>query len=376
MLVDHPRPALAGGIGVTGADLLREEHGQLYEFHGRLVRHLRGFRGRLQPLGDTSYQQHYDFAESATGFSTYLDGAIRLAESTLYPASFAVLRSALEQQALDTLYFLANRFAVTQVGIDDDELADLQGRLARGELPADVVSIERLRGTKIIVTRTGMHLAGEGRGPEAPTISRLFAVLEHYDPFAGRASSQEWLVGDFFGTVGERAERARRNAATWRDNLRWESLRRNLELNGFYTPAELARWDVHYSFLSAFTHPTPRAFRAVWGRDQPSHPRYDHYCSELALLYSVTLARLELEALESMAAREPVVGLTGWPDVRRDMDAARAFTAYLWFPRGDPTEFDGVEEANRRGPRFQDSQMVWPETRPRPEELSPNEIRY
>jgi hypothetical protein len=150
------------------ADPFQEEHRVLYDLHARLVEHLRGCRGRLAPVGETSYAQHYEFAESASGLSTYLDAAVRLAEATLYPAALSVLRSALEHQALDTLYFLANRFIHTETDVSDDALANLQAKLARGELPADVLSIERLGETKVVVTRTGIHFTSQGRGSDAP----------------------------------------------------------------------------------------------------------------------------------------------------------------------------------------------------------------
>jgi hypothetical protein len=102
--------------------------------------------------------------------------------------------------------------------------------------------------------------------------------------------------------------------------LAWPQLKENVRLNRFYSDIELARWEVHYSFLSAFTHPTARAVELVYGHNSPKDYGYDHFASELGLLYIITIARLELEIFEEMTSREPRVRLADWDDVRRDME--------------------------------------------------------
>lgn len=350
------------------------EHAELLAALRPLIRHLTEFRGRLQ-RGEIAYYQHDLFAERAASLALHLTAAIVLTENALYPPAFSVLRTVLEHQALDHLCFLAARYKVVYRNAADRPLAEWQEQARRREPGTeDIIKIER-KGKDVEVIRSGPHFTGGPRGVDAPSLSRYYGVLDNFDPFEPPPGLQRHVVGDFVSTVEERQAHAARLRRRWREDLTWRGLRENLALNEFYTEDELFRWDVHYGFLSAFVHPTPRAMQAIYGRNIPSiAPNYDHYASELILLYAHTFARLELEALKAMASREPTVGLAGWEQVSGDMAASQAATDYLWFPRGAPTMFDRVEEANRRG--VVNRQLVPMSERPRPDEIPASEVRY
>ncbi len=353
---------------------LEAEHSDLLAALRPLVAHIAGFRRRLQ-RGEVTHYQHDLFAERAASLALHLTAAIRLAEEALYPSSFAVLRTVLEHQVLDHLYFLGARYKVVYRNVADATLADWR-RQADHRDPGteDIITIER-QGRNVAVFRSGPHFTGGLRGPGAPSLSRYYGVLDEFDPFEPPPRLQRHLIGSFVSSVGERETRAARQRRRWYQDLTWQALRENLALNDFYTEGELVRWDVHYGFLSAFVHPTPRAVQAIYGRDLPAvSAKYDHYASELVLLYAHTFARLELEVLGAMASREPSVGLAGWGEVTRDIDVSRGMTEYFWFPGGEPTMFDRVEEANRRG--VVDRKLVPMSERPRPDDIPVDEVRY
>jgi hypothetical protein len=322
-----------------------------------------------------AHYQHDLFAERAASLALHLTAVLRLTEQALYPSAFSVTRTVLEHQVLDHLYFLSARYKVLYRNISDETLADWQTQAAqRHPGTEDIISIER-QGGNVEVIRSGPHFTGGLRGPGAPSLSRYYGLLDEFDPFEPPPRLQRHLVGSFVSSVTERETHAARQRRMWQRDLAWRALRENLALNGFYSEQELVRWDLHYGFLSAFIHPTPRAMEAIYGRSLPAiSPRYDHYASELILLYAHTFARLELEALETMASREPTVGLTGWDEIMADIDLSRAITEYFWFPRGEPGIFDRVEEANRRG--VVDRKLVPMSNRPTPEDLRPDEVRY
>lgn len=363
----YPEPTMA-------ASPLESEHAGLLAGLDRLIQHLVGFRARLQ-RGDVAYHQHDLFAERASSLALYVQAAVALAADAMYPPAFAVLRSTLEHQALDHLYFLSARYKRVFKNVSDERLQNWRKQIARRDPGTeDVISVHRV-GRNVEVIRSGPHFTEGTRGVDAPSLSIYFGVLDHHDPFEPSAQAQPYLVGDFTSTVDERREHAARHRRRWNDYLAWRRLRENLLLNEFYTDDELVRWDVHHGFLSAFVHPTPRAIEGIYGRNIPAvSPRYDHYASELILLYAHTLARLELEALEAMASREPSVVLAQWDDVMEDMAASRAMNAYFWFPKGDPTMFDRVEEANRRG--IMNRQLVPMSERPAPDQIRLEEVRY
>lgn len=137
----------------------------------------------------------------------------------------------------------------------------------------------------------------------------------------------------------------------------------------------LGRLEVHYRFLSAFVHPVPAPYDLVYGRNRPTcAPRYDHYASELVLLYINRLAAEELKSLRRMAARTPRVRLHDWATVESHMRAAERAAAHLWFPGDQPHLYDYVEEANSRGIRS--GRMVPRDRRPTPNQLRASQVRY
>jgi len=349
------------------------EHGALLEGLRPMLRHLTGFRLRLQ-RGEVDFQ-HDLFAERAASLVLYIDAAVRLAAEDLYAPAFALLRTALEHQALDHLYFLSTRYKVVFRDVSEQRLAEWREQAARREPGTeDIITIERV-GKKVEVVRSGPHFTGGPRGVDAPSLSRYFAVLDHFDPFEPAPRLQPHLVGDFVSTIEDRKARAARHRERWNEDLAWRRLRENLALNDFYTETELVRWDLHHGFLSAFVHPTPRAMEAVYGRNIPAVARrYDHYASELIVLYAHTFTRLELEALDAMAAREPRVGLAQWEEISDDIAASKWMMQHLWFPRGDPTMFDRVEEANRRGVVAR--RLVPMNERIHPGDIPAEEVRY
>jgi hypothetical protein len=225
------------------------------------------------------------------------------------------------------------------------------------------------------VVRSGPHFTGQGQGLEAPGLSIYYGIiLDRHDPFTGGRSAQPF-IGQWPRSQDAHHQMAAQAAETWWRFLSWRPLMANLLLNEFYTEREVARFEVHYSFLSAFTHPSVGGLKAVAGRHSPVMLHYDHYVSELILLYVITLARFELEVFEEMTRRDPVVNLAGWDKVRADMERGEVLASHLWFPRGSPHAFDRVQEANRRGQAL-DGRLIPFDERPKPEDLADDEILY
>jgi hypothetical protein len=351
------------------------EHGPLLDAAERLLRHLRDSQSHLAHGPDVYYWQHGQSAERLESLAMYLTGALVLVRHELYMPAFGLLRSALEHHTQDHLLFLANRYMVTYRNVSYERLREWQEAISEGRKGyEDVLDVRRVGKTAVEVVRSGPHFQDESKGPDAQSISILYGVLEHYDPFTGGKWAQDF-IGDWSYRDDSRHRQAKKAADTWRERLTWQALVENLRLNAFYTEKELARWYVHFGFLSAFTHPTPRAVEAIYGHNSPKRYGYDHYASELALLYILTIARLELDAFARMTTREPVVGLAGWDEVTADMAIGEALASHLWFPTGRPHMYDRVQEANHRG--LKDGGTIVPrDQRPAPEDLSDEEIQY
>jgi hypothetical protein len=364
-------------LGHVVESILLTEHPDLAQAATDLTAHVATAKGRIVPRADVAHDQHFQFGKRLSLLHTYLSAALLEVDHDLYMPAFVNLRTALEHHVQDHLLFLANRYKPPVLtGVSDDTLADWQNAIEEGrEGFASVLQVQRVgRGTKVEVIRSGPHYVGGEQGLDAPALSVYYQLMHDYDPFTGGKNAQDF-IGRWQHSKDAQRRWAAQTAETWREFLHWPALMAYLLLNEFYKEKEIARFNVHYGFLSAFTHPTMRGRDIVYGRNPPTTLRYDHYTSELILLYIITIARLELESFEEMSRQEPPVNLAGWDEVREDMERGEVLAAHLWFPRGAPHLYDRVQEANRRGEREDGGPIPWDE-RQKPEELTDDEVLY
>lgn len=349
---------------------LDDQHQQLWTSAQELLALLGRVPERLDS-GEVAHAQHYQFAQRAVWLGYHLSAAMDLNRTFAYPSAFTVLRPALEHHVIDLLLFLGDRYRQVFDGVSSEEWARYQeAREAGEEWTRDIIHWEWQGGTLTVIW-SGPHIDG---GPQ--TLSIYYGFLEQYDPFRGPPEDQTFLTTDFAeGALHERW--AAKQRALYGQGLRWERLRENLMLNGLFSERELAQLAVHYRFLSAFVHPVSEGYHLLYGRGiPPDPPHYDHFASELILLYVVTLATRELRAFERMAERPPQVGLKNWAEIEDAVRNAEALSAHLWFPGGSPHDFDRIQEANHRGLRDGRLVPVGSPERQRPEDIPEDEIRY
>jgi hypothetical protein len=354
---------------------LDAEHSELLKSAKSLIGYLDDLGGRLNP-GRVSHQQHYDYSDRAQSLALYLSGAVDLLTGALYGPAFAVLRAALEHHVLDLLIFLARRYVQVIEGVNEETWSKWTKARTPGAAEfSDVISWHRSSRGRVELIKSGIHVSGGNRGPTAAALSIYYFLMKEYDPFRGKPGQQSQLTSDFVESRAQKAW-ARESQRLYGELLRWESLRKNLYANRLFSRRDLTRLDVHYSFLSAFIHPTSAGHHLIYGQSSPViAPQYDHYCSELGLLYVNIFALRELEAFGRMSRRTPRVRLDAWDEVMRGVGVATALTKHLWFPPGGtPHIFDRVETANHRGVRGR--KLVDPSKRIPPAAIPPSGVRY
>src|SRR6266536_222940 len=163
-------------------------------------------------------------------------------------------------------------------------------------------------------------------------------------------------------------------AASHRDPHEMPRLKASLRLNDLATDKQLEQFDVHYRFLSAFVHPLAEVTALLYGRNRP-WPAYDHYASELVLLYLNLLAARELTHFAQMASQAPSVEVAGWSETQRRCELADRLCSHLWFPGQGPHAYDRWRTANQRAFEI----LGHPSRREevtRPEDLNDTEVRY
>jgi hypothetical protein len=339
-----------------------------------LIGDLQDFQGRLHPVGDVAHAQHFDFAVRALALRMFLRPALDLALQDEYVAAFALLRGALEHHLTDRLLFLARRYKVVFTKVKrakyDQWVSEWKSKKPGTE---DIVSLEWKNGTVVLI-RTGLHPTGEKKGSSGRTISVYYFHLQDYDPFIGPPKDQRYLAREFM-PVDQRVKYAEMQQQLYAQNISWDGIKRNLIYYRLSNAEMLRRFDVHYRFLSAFVHSIQAGFDLLYSRNRPAlAPRYDHYASELVLLYINKIASEEIKVLKRMAARPPTVGLTDLSSLESHIKTADTLAAHLWFPGDSPHQFDYVEEANSRG--LKKGKLVPMQGRLPPDQLKISQIRY
>ncbi len=321
---------------------LTDDHGTLAAHAARLCSHLDAQNG-VSTVGSTMHMQHVEFATRVRQLSNHLGAAIALSRAYYYPSALVVVRAALDHHLLDRLLFLGRHYLVTYGGIGKEKVEAEYARLAAlkaGERPDIARYWWDDSGMNVVIR--GLHSARSKKG-RGRTLSPYYFQIDQFDPFTGGKTYATDLAAPFW----ERAHReawAAEAASTWREHFRHDRVVKALRANRLLPGMEYIQVDVHYKFLSGFAHPTKRGYDAVWGRNSPDRMgSFDHYASELVLLYVITLAACELDAFRRMASREPKLGLRSWDQVEHDVRAARLASSYFWFLGGEPTMFDRIE---------------------------------
>ena len=352
--------------------MIEDENRPLLAAAAAVIDDLATFRARLRP-GRVAHQQHNEFAERTLSLATYLQSAVRLCEVDLYPSAFAVLRSALEHHLVDRLLFVGSRYRQQTPDVKRVDYESLVRAHANREPGTDnILKIEYKSGT-LVVVRRGLRPEGSS-ARRGRTLSIYYFLLQQFDPFVGGPNEQAYLARGFT-PVEHRIDAAQEQRRIYNQSLRWEQIKANIRENRICSAETVRRFEVHYRFLSAFVHPVPRAFELVYGRNQPSGaPHYDHYASELALLYVNKIASNELRYLKRMTSRVPRVQLLDWHQVDQRIAVSDAIAEHLWFPEDAPSDFDYVEEANSRGARR--NRIIPRSERLAPSDLRPDQVRY
>lgn len=352
---------------------LHDNHGTIPGHAARLLDYLETVE-RRHVYGKASNMIHMDHAKRARQLASHLRAVMSLSESRHYASALVVVRAALEHHLMDRLLFLSRLYVETYGGIKKEETEYEYARLAglkAGPRP-DISRWWRDETTgEINVVIRGYHSdkATKGRGM---ILSPYYFRQDHFDPFTGGKKHAGKLAAPFWQRehVEDWANEA---AAAWRRWFVHDRVMKGLRVNRLLPRCEV-HVDVHYAFLSGFAHPSKRGYEALHGRNTPDRMgTFDHYASELCLLYVLTIAAAELEAYGRMTRRTPVIGLSGWDEVMLDVRMARFESSYFWFLGDGPTMLDRIDTVHT--PRARQKPRVG---RPNidPAQLSENRVRY
>lgn len=314
-----------------------DEHRELVAVWRSLNGIMYGLRQRLR-WGDTEYMDVTDMADRVRGLSIHLDSAVELADQFRYESAFALLRTGLEQCLVDWLVFLGRTMVQRITGVDDEKWDEWQAARAAGAAwTTNIREWTRTKKGDVRIVREGMFSEPDEDGNRRQ-VSIYYFLLEQYRPTLGPQGVQgeDWTI-----SRDQLRRMAGENEALWRVYLTWSALLTNLQANELIDDVDAGRLAAHYRFLSGFAHPVTDQRRNVYGNDALlGWPKYDHYSSELVLLYAIRLGSVELWHFIRAIEQRTGAHLADPDEVIKMLEAAETATSYFWFLGAHPHAYD------------------------------------
>ncbi|WUJ70036.1 hypothetical protein OG809_33705 [Kribbella soli] len=314
-----------------------DSHADLAAAWPDLSQILDSMRSRLQ-WSDTHYLDVSDKAERVRQLGSHLSSAVVLAEQFRYSSAFALVRTSLEQVLVDWLVFLGRTFVQYQGGVDEQTWTQWQAARAAGESwTAEVKEWSRTKKGEVRVVREGLFSEPDEAG-KRKQVGIYYFLLQQYSPGLGSPAQQE---DNGLIEVDELRKLAKENQALWKTYLTWSSLVTNLRENELIGEADAGRLAPHYSFLSGYAHPVADLMTETYGRNF-SHrwPRFDHYSSELILLYALSIGTLEVRNFLKCVKGYDDITIEDEPDIRAVLARADRSSSYFWFLGANPHAYD------------------------------------
>ncbi|HVV37558.1 MAG TPA: hypothetical protein VHC63_13190 [Acidimicrobiales bacterium] len=351
---------------------LEAEHPTLATSAFGLVALLEHWQSHIAAKTDASaWMQDLEFAARTERLAGHLRAVLNLASAELFPSALVVCRTALEHHVLDRLLLLANRYRLdfpTDADEDRDRLL-AEWEAQEGDWTKQVESLAPTkRGLRLV--RRG-HAVINPEGDVVEQISPYWLAMEHYDALAGHPSTQEQLLRPF-RELEDSVKWAKTSQQLYSEYFKWGALCDNLELNDLASADEILQLQVHYRFLSAFTHATNTGYNVAHRDVRPNSPSATHLLSELALLYVAVVASAQIDTWAAFLAKRSERLRPLGAEVAKIAETARQRIGYFWFLGGKPQPFDVYEEANRRAhPLLLEGKPI-----PLMTDVVPEDVRY
>lgn len=325
----------------------------------------------------TEYFEVREKADRVRGLGSHLAGATRLMDEFRYESALALIRTSLEQAVVDWLLFSGKTYVRRYRRVTDETWARWQADRAAGvEWTRTIKDWTRYRSGDVRVLHEGLFSEPDEQGERQQISIYYFVVLEQYQPAVGPPSQQ---VDD--GLIGrdELRQLADENRALWEVYLTWKSMLTNLQDNALIDEDDAGRLAAHYRFLSGYAHPVADQRRAIYGRQADfDWPQYDHYSSELVLLYAIALGVLEARNFLESVADRPGLSITDLEQIMSALDMAEARIGYFWFLGSKPHAYDISKALNEVILRMLRDGMVTAVTTSRelPPKPEPRDVPY
>lgn len=361
------------------AETCINEHAKLVDLTAEVISECQGLRSALQ----STWLNDYEFADCIELQAASLAAAADLAQRGFYRDSYNTIRMILEDYLLLCLVWLGTaytqRYRVARLP-EDRTLGAAKQRFiqdAQHKLGKDLLRVIDEGKDVVTLVRRGIRVLDADGNDTGRIVPLYWHAWKQYRSQhflqRPRLSSRRFLQGEW--AIGGRRRRRgtpeKQDRDYYRNFFSFERVLEKLQLNKILTKKTSMRVVVHYNFLSGFSHSTYSSLSSLMdGRSyhQFDGLQYDHYHSELGLLYVAHLGALHMELVDKYLDRSSLPERGG--ETRRFLRSRVATEAgYFWFLFNDPHYYDKFGYANRRSD-YRRRRVV------RPEDVRAAVVRY
>jgi len=357
---------------VTGIDIPSEtlnEHGPLINLIDELIVAIKGLPGDVE-WGDTSWAQDMEIFDFIRIQTLSLQNAKENAIRGYYRDTYHLVRMVFEAYFVLRLISMCDRYPLrmkVKRRTNDPSLEHARNRIiqeARRVFGNRLITTYMEDSKTLVAVLQGIPVVddqGQDTGVTVPYYYRAwhdFRPVEYHLRRPGlqdRIPTRRFLTGEWAGIPrGIKKKLSKDYGLIYKYFLTFDKILDNLCLNGVLNKKTTTRVLVHYNFLSNFSHSTSDSISMVSRRTISEVTPggldnvYNHYFSELALLYVCHLLSMHLQhAINYLRWRS--IGLRNSRRLYQALcRSVEDNFGYFWFIFNKPHQYDRYAHANRR----------------------------
>ena len=346
-----------------------KEHQHLISLINELITALRRLRDDVQ-WGDSSWAQDMEILDFIRIQALSLQDAEKNTVEGYYRDAYHLIRMVFEGYFILRLISTCDKFPIRIKVVrtkSDPDLAHAKNRITQQvqkKYGNDLITTYMEGKDLIVAVVRGVRVVdneGNDTGVIVPFYYHAwhdFRPVEYHlkrETIQDRLPTRRFLTGEWAVMPRRIKNEINKNyGALYKYFLTFERILENLRLNGVLNKKTTTRVLVHYNFLSNFSHCTSDSISLITRRRLPqitsggSDSIYDHYLSELALLYVCHLLSMHLQhAIYYFRWRN--IKLKNEIKVYRSLcKKVEDDFGYFWFIFNKPHQYDRYAHANRK----------------------------
>ncbi|MGD9115580.1 MAG: hypothetical protein PVJ61_00135 [Dehalococcoidia bacterium] len=346
-----------------------KEHQRLIDLVTELIVTIKKLSQDVQ-WGDSAWMHDYQYLDFLKVQALSLENVMGNTLQGYYRDSYHLIRMIFEGYFTLALISTCDKYPLRRKivkGKDEPSLEYTRARCAKEAHDIFGDNLLEIRtednGKTMVAVVRGVPVVNDSKEATEVVIPYYYGAWQEFQPVEyhlkkrgviKKYSTPRFLLGKWAAAPNTQNDLRDKYEALHRYYLTFDRMLENLCLNGILNKSTTTRVLVHYNFLSNFSHCTSESIRVVSERrlHQLSHDglsnAYDHYLSELALLYTCHLLSMHLQhSIHYFRWRN--IKLKNEIKVYRSLcKKVEVNFGYFWFIFNKPHQYDRYVHANRK----------------------------